>query len=303
MIIPSSSASRCLSLVMILGLLLINLVWLPFGELSFDEHTWLVLIITLLLVVLAIVFHQKFKIPSALVNIVIELFIVLMACWVGFVYSYLVISVGGILYDEQLVGIDKTLGFEWLGYSSFFISNNILCILSLVFYLLIPLLAIFSIMWFCFYGAVNRASALVSMLILGAVICITISGIFPGAGAVGYFLPDQEFYLNNFILFDGNYKQSFFDLRDGVGLQVSLLKPIALVSFPSFHACIGILTILIFREDKVMYWIMLILNSIGLLTIPIQGGHHLTDVLGGIVVAVLSYYLVILSGSFLEHDH
>jgi PAP2 superfamily len=288
----STPPSRYLSLAMIIGLLCVDLVWSPFSTLRFGADSLTALIIVLVLSLFAFLLYKQFKFPIVIMSLGTELFILLLFSGVGFVFSYLVTASGGPLQDELIITMDKAVGFDWREYVAIFVRNDFLRTVSLIFYLLTPLLVIFSLIWFCLQGEISQASALVAMIILGGILCIGISGIFPNAGAAGYFLPDKNFYQGSSIIVDSHYMQTFFDLRKGAGIHVSFLQPVALISFPSYHSCMALLVVLCFRGRKAIYWVMLALNGVTLFIIPVEGGHHLSDVLAGAFVAMLAYWLV-----------
>jgi membrane-associated phospholipid phosphatase len=53
------------------------------------------------------------------------------------------------------------------------------------------------------------------------------------------------------------------------------------VSFPSFHTVLGVITIYALRDTRWLMILVLLLNGTMLVsTLPV-GGHHLTDVLAG----------------------
>ena len=283
---------RYLSLFVIIGLLCVDLAWLPFATLRFGVDSLMAVLAILTLSMLVFLLHKNFALPIAFTNLATELLILLLFSCVGFVFSYLIASTGGELQDERIVIIDQLLGFYWKDYVTIFLANDYLRIVSLTFYILTPLLVIFSLIWFCLKGEFSNASTLVALVVLGGVLCIGISGIFPSAGAAGYFLPDKNFYQGHNIIVDTGYMREFFDLRAGADIEVSLLQPIAMVSFPSYHACMALLVVLCFWRRQFMYWVMLLLNLTTLVIVPVEGGHHFGDIVGGVLVAILAYYLV-----------
>jgi membrane-associated phospholipid phosphatase len=79
-------------------------------------------------------------------------------------------------------------------------------------------------------------------------------------------------------------------LKNGPG-YVSPRDAKGLIGFPSYHAVLALLVIAYTRAIPALRWPALVLNLVVLIATPLQGGHHLVDVLGGFPVAGLSIAL------------
>jgi hypothetical protein len=125
---------------------------------------------------------------------------------------------------------------------------------------------------------------------IGALIAIAISGLWPSSGALAYFRPDETLALHHPIV-DLAYKQTFFDLRSGVATGFTLDDVKGLIAFPSYHAVLNVIIVLAFRGIWKFFWPMFVLNAMMLATAPVEGGHHFIDVIGGVVVAIVATWL------------
>jgi membrane-associated phospholipid phosphatase len=132
----------------------------------------------------------------------------------------------------------------------------------------------------------------VATVILGGILCVLVSGMLPSAGGSGFFVADAGFYGDRIVVFDSDYKRTFFELRDGAGMEVFLLWPAALIAFPSYHAALCLLVILAFSGSGLLGWTILALNLGTLLSLPVQGGHYLVDILGGLLVGGAAIWVV-----------
>jgi len=287
-----TSGARRLSLSMIGCVLLVDLIWLPFSALSFSAVDLAVITVMAAAFLLAHPVQRRYEFSPVTINLVVDLYILVLFGAVGFVFSYLVIERGWTIRDELFVAIDHALGFDWPTYTLFVLQNDLLRLASLFFYVVSPLLVGFALLWFCWIGNFNRASEVVAMVILGGILCVVISGIVPSAGGSDYFPPDSSFYRGYKVIFDDSYGTSFYKLRDGTGLEVSLLHPRALIAFPSYHACLSLVVMLVFRGTGIIGGIIFALNLASLLSLPVQGGHHLSDVLGGLLAGAVAFWLV-----------
>ena len=288
----TNSSPRRLSLIMIGFVLVVDLAWLPFSALSFGTGNLAVIMVIAGLFFLAGPVQRRFRVPAMAENLAVDLYILVLFGVVGFVFSYLTIESGWTIRDEWFVAIDKTLGFDWRTYTAFFLQHDLLRSVSLILYVLSPLLVGFALFWNCLHGNFDRASELVAMVILGGVLCVVMSGLVPSAGGAGYFGADGDFYRDYRVVFDSSYKLAFCQLRDGTGMDIFLLRPLALIAFPSYHACLSMQVILVFRDKGLLGFVIIALNVGSMLSLPVQGGHHLSDVLGGLLTGAVVYWAV-----------
>ena len=277
---------------MIGGVLVVDLICLPFSALSFSTVNLAVITVIAAVFLLAGPLQYRYEFSAAVRYLAVEIYILVLFGAGGFVFSYLVIESGWTVRDELFVAVDHALGFDWPTYTSFVLQNDLLRSASLILYVVTPILVGFALFWFCLKGNFNRASEMVAMVILGGVLCVVISGVVPSAGGAGYFPTDSNFYGGHTVIFDGSNKIEFFQLRDGAGVEVSLLHPLALIAFPSYHACLALLVVLVFWGRGILSYTILALNLGSLLSIPVQGGHHLSDLLGGLLVGAAAYWVV-----------
>lgn len=201
------------------------------------------------------------------------------------VLSVLVTSIGFPLVDQELMALDAALGFDWLVYVEFVNRNAWLGFLSSLVYVTTLTQVAITVIALGFLDRLEQAQRFVLAVMLGALACIAISALLPSAGALGAIRPPEAFILANDPVVDLGYKQAFFDLRNGLGRFISLDEPRGLIAFPSYHCTLSVLIILAFVGTRFWFRPVLLLNVAVILSTPVDGGHHLVDVLGGIVVA------------------
>jgi len=291
-----NSNARRLSMAMIACVLVIDLVWLPFSALSFSAINIAVIAVIAVLPLLSQSIQRQHAFSAVTTNLAVEVYILVLFGAAGFVFSYLAVESGWTVRDALFADFDNALGFDWRNYTLFILNNDLLRPASLVLYVVSPMLVGFSLLWFCLDRKFHRASEIVAMVILGGILCVVLSAILPSAGGSGYFPADNSFYGGHKVIFDESYKTFFFQLRDGAGMEISLLRPLALIAFPSYHACLSLVIILAFRGTGRIGWLILALNIGSLLSLPVQGGHHLSDVLGGLLTGAIAYRVVRLHG-------
>jgi hypothetical protein len=287
-----NSPARRLSMSIIGCLLVVDLIWLPFSALRISASNLFVLGVMAGLFFLAGPIQRKREYSPAVSNFAVELYILILFGCVGFVFSYLAIESGWAVRDDWFVSIDNALGFDWRTYTLFVLQNDLLRPASFVVYILTPVLVGFAVVRYCQRGDFDRASEIVAAVIVGGVICVVISGIAPSVGGAGFFPADSSFYQGYPVVFDSSYKVTFFQLREREGMDVFLLHPAALIAFPSYHACLALLVILVFWGEGSLGWLIVALSVGSMFSLPVQGGHYLSDVLGGLLTGAVAFWVV-----------
>jgi membrane-associated phospholipid phosphatase len=127
---------------------------------------------------------------------------------------------------------------------------------------------------------------------ISALIAIAVSALLPASGALAYYRPSDVALLHRPMV-DLGYKQTFFDLRDGLIRTFTLDGPKGIIAFPSYHVALSMAVVLAFRGMPAFFWPLLGLNLAAMATTPVEGGHHLIDGLAGAAVAILSLVIAV----------
>jgi membrane-associated phospholipid phosphatase len=77
-------------------------------------------------------------------------------------------------------------------------------------------------------------------------------------------------------------------LRAGTLRVISLDGAEGLITFPSYHAALGVIFATSFWTVRSLRWPGLAVNTVMIAATPIDGGHYFIDVLAGIMVAAVS---------------
>jgi membrane-associated phospholipid phosphatase len=80
-------------------------------------------------------------------------------------------------------------------------------------------------------------------------------------------------------------------LRDGPGYITLDALHGSLIGFPSYHGVLALIVVWYARSLPPLFWPLLAINALILISTPIQGGHHLVDVLASFPVTALSIWL------------
>ncbi|MEZ5841153.1 MAG: phosphatase PAP2 family protein [Hyphomicrobiales bacterium] len=200
--------------------------------------------------------------------------------------SYHVITLNLPLVDDELVAIDRALGFDWLTYVGVANDSALIGDLSSLFYIAaLPSVAL-AIAVLPLAGKTDRAEELLLAVMIGALAAIAVSGVLPASGALAHFRDAPGFSMENRPLVDLKYMQPFFDLRDGNPVLFALSQPKGLIAFPSYHVALGVIVTLAFRDMPRLLVPVALVNGAMILTTPIDGGHHMVDGIAGAVLGV-----------------
>jgi membrane-associated phospholipid phosphatase len=125
----------------------------------------------------------------------------------------------------------------------------------------------------------------------GAAISIAVLTIAPSFGAFSVYVLPADVSKHLVLALDGRYAQDLVNLLAHGPGHISPHDAKGLIGFPSYHAALAVIVTWYVRELPVLRWLLLGVNAFVLVATPIQGGHHVIDVVAGIGVAALSVFL------------
>jgi membrane-associated phospholipid phosphatase len=138
---------------------------------------------------------------------------------------------------------------------------------------------------------VKRLWQLAFVFAFTAVGCATLEVFFPAAGAFYHFAYAAE-VLDRLPDGAGVYHLPKFDYyRNAVAPIISMSSLQGVVTFPSFHCCLALMTALAFVENRWLFAVSFLWNALVIVsTIPI-GGHYIVDLIAGAALWALAYVL------------
>lgn len=200
--------------------------------------------------------------------------------------NYLLLPVAGHRIDAPLAAIDRALGFHWptlMGMVAGHPGWNLL--LQIMYSSLLPQIAILVVALGWTGRSVDVFRFCMSVAI-GAGICIVVWTAFPSFGAFSVYRLPPEVASHLSLALDGNYANALIHLLSYGPDQISPREARGLIGFPSFHAALALMTCWYALRVRVLRIPAIVLNTGLLIATPIQGGHHLIDVIAGLAVGV-----------------
>lgn len=202
--------------------------------------------------------------------------------------SYFSASLNLPLRDAQFAAIDKAMGFDWVALLTWTNEHpTIGWTLTLAYMSSIPQLIVVTLI-LCFTMRTEDVKDYTALFAITGTFVIFAAAIFPAAGAYIYHAPDPSLFSNLNPDAGVWHYEHLLALRDGTlrHIDISLIE--GLVTFPSFHTALAIITAWAVRNVKYVFPVAAVLNALVIWSTLSEGGHYLIDVIAGAGIAVAS---------------
>lgn len=296
-----------LTLSCISVLFTVDVVWLCCSSLHFAPENWTILVSLMLPGAVSVVLARMidgeppgFRAWPLLRRLLCRA----MSVWRGsvvlaltmslfLVFTYLATAAALPLRDDVLVRFDRDLGFDWPSFLA--VTNNsphVAALLSLCYHST-GFLLIAIVVWLSAAGRTIRLAelhAVLALTLLGLTVAMVLV---PTAGAFAYYAPAADAF-GNFARAGEmwSFYKTFLALREGTLTTIQLAHASGIVSFPSFHAALGMVTAYALRDSRWLFMPVLAINAVMVAaTLPV-GGHHLAELLAGLSISVAAIAIV-----------
>jgi PAP2 superfamily len=201
-------------------------------------------------------------------------------------FTYLSASLAWPFQDVHLAMLDRLLRFDWLHFLS--LTNAIPGLPAVLVFAYkssgIQLLVVYLVLGLAGYRA--RLAESCALLAMTSLLTVIVNWAVPAAGAYVHYAPAQE-------LFSGFSEAAgvwHYDLLLRLRLEPAppfdLARIEGLVTFPSFHTALAILTTHAVRGFRYVFPPVALLNTLVIIATLPEGGHHLVDLIAGASIAV-----------------
>jgi hypothetical protein len=274
------------------GLIALDAGWGVLGGFRVDVATYLSLMGIGLVVMAAGIFYQTRRPdPKIAAMLMGTSFLVLFAGAANLLNNYLM-TVAGSRIDAALARVDRALGFDWYRLMLAVADHPLLNgILFQIYRIALPEIALLLVV-LSLSGQVERAYRMCLSVALGALAVIGIWAWHPSLGAMSlYYLPPdvaRRLVLN--LSCEFGHAQAAL-LEHGPGFITPDALHGALIGFPSYHCILALVVCWSARSLKRLRWPLWVANALVIVSTPIQGGHHLADVLAAFPVAAIVLFI------------
>ncbi|MBI3285002.1 MAG: phosphatase PAP2 family protein [Burkholderiales bacterium] len=200
------------------------------------------------------------------------------------ILQYLGIALNFPVIDDSLYALDHMLGFEWKTAFLWVRAHTLISeIFNIAYYSF--WLQLLALPWLLgLSGRFYHLREWLSAMMLSCLLVVAISTPFPAHSAFTYFHAGNAENLDTV--------SHFQMLRDGTMQTLDIRTLQGLVSMPSFHAVLAVLLSWALRFFRPLFVAVSLWNLIMLLATPTEGGHYLSDVIAGLMVAIFTLYAV-----------
>jgi hypothetical protein len=205
--------------------------------------------------------------------------------------NYFLLTVAGPRIDLLLAAADRALGFDW--YRTMLVMAHHPFLNGIFFYvynLILPEIALVLIA-LAWCGKVQSVYRFCLAIALGALIAIAIWAVAPSVGAASVYTLPPAIARHLTLAVTGDYGRALVALLHNGPGTISPADLRGLIAFPSYHGILALILIWYAREVRWLRWPVLAINAVVLICTPIQGGHHLVDVLASFPVTALTLFL------------
>ncbi len=207
------------------------------------------------------------------------------------ILNYFLLTAAGPRADLFFAGLDRAMGFDWPALMIWTADHPAInAVLRVAYESSLSQIALLLIC-LSWTSRPRQIYGLCIALAAAGIVAVAIWTIVPSFGAFSvYRLPPQiDAHLP--LALDGRYAQELIALLQHGPGRIAPDQLRGLIGFPSFHSVLAILAMWYAWPLRYLRWPAIALNALVLLSTPVQGGHHLVDVLGGLALAALSIAL------------
>ncbi len=205
--------------------------------------------------------------------------------------------------DRAFAYADELLHLDWHGYVAWVDAHDLMRrLLAFSYYSPMAQLLV-ALMILGVAGQYSKMSRVMLTLILSAVICIVIAALMPAEGFITYrhINPTDFPHLSTQLRVGYVQAPIIEQLRAGTFHTLLLTSCVGLVSFPSFHASLGVILTWTFSSVAWIRWPIAVLNLCEIAATPAIGGHYFVDTISGALIALCALRLVSLLGREKAH--
>jgi len=282
-------------------------IWLPLSALSLDQAAWWELAYFLTYGAGAYIFYlvisnrlgkSEDRVAIFLRAALKRVALLFRACLLisaigttGLIFTYLATAAALPLQDGFLAGLDSHLGFHWPSFLATVNDRPFLANLLETAYGSTAALTEGVVLWLTIRARGERLAEFLALLCLSSLGLAVGMVLLPAAGAFVYFEPAPALF-DHFAA--GREMWPFLDafnsLRDGSLTRIDVSSIQGVVTFPSFHTMLGIITIYGLRDTRALVIPAVMLNATMMVaTLPV-GGHYVADTLAGAAISIAAFH-------------
>jgi membrane-associated phospholipid phosphatase len=199
------------------------------------------------------------------------------------ILSYLAVPLNMRLVDPDLAYADSLIGFDWREVFSFVQDRPLIGFVLKLAYASSGPQILFTISFLILSARHAACRDFTVHIFISALACIFISALFPGESAWVHYGAEDSVHAYHLAHFTG--------LRDGTMTSIEVMSIGGVVTFPSFHTALALVSVYAVRQNRGVFAAILCLNIAVIASTFTEGGHYLADVIGGALIAAASIHV------------
>ena len=204
---------------------------------------------------------------------------------VGAPVSYMAASLDLPLRDAWFDAADRALGLDWQALLGWMVAHASLHpMFSVIYSSLIPQTVVV-VLALAMAGRLAWLRVFVLAFIISTIVTIVIAALVPAEGVWGFHKLSAVSYPDIVPATREIHLPVFRGLRDGSFRQLMAMGAQGITTFPSLHAALVLIVTVALWPIPVLRWLGLAINTLMLVSIPVDGGHYFIDVLAGLAIA------------------
>ncbi len=288
--------------------LVVDVIWLQFGKLTFAPGTFVLILRTVAIASVAYlatiavanrlrsdqsVLGRSISVIADGTKLLLQAAAFIIASGItGVTFSYLSASLGLPLRDAELAAIDKAIGFDWPAFLAFANQSHILSwALSAAYHSAAPQLVLL-ILFLGFTRQREPLAKFLAVLAMSDLMTGVVVTLVPAEGAYAYYQPARDLFSQYTANAGVWHREVFTSLRNDAAPILDFTRVQGLVTFPSFHTTLAIITAWAVRDVRYIAIPAMLLNAAVILSTLPEGGHHLIDLFGGGIIAAVAILTV-----------
>jgi hypothetical protein len=206
---------------------------------------------------------------------------------VAVLFMYLASNTTAPLVDDRLAALDAAIGFDWVRWLARTNAVPHLPTVLALAYGTTHIVLAGVLAWLSFTRPEERVLELLALVAVTSLFTGILLYLLPAAGAFVLFDPPAALF-DKFPAGAGVWHyHTLLELRSGKPFEFAHRHAVGLVTFPSFHTMLAIVTTYAARGLRVVFPCLLVLNTVMIVSTVPYGGHYLVDVLAGGAIALL----------------
>jgi hypothetical protein len=207
---------------------------------------------------------------------------------VGAPFSYIAASLDLPLRDAWFDSADRAHGLDWTALLNWMDAHASLHPLFSIIYLSLLPQTVIVVLALALAGRLAWMRVFVLAFMIAAIVTIVIAALVPAQGVWGFYKLSPAAYPDIVPATQEYHLPIFLGLRDGSFRELMAMGSQGIVTFPSLHAALALILTVGLWPIPVLRWIGAAINTLMLVSIPVDGGHYFIDVPAGLAIAVLA---------------